>query len=49
MCANADDAGADEGWGDEEDEAKTAGVTKRAARVRSIWGVNVLLHVRSAR
>jgi len=53
VCANAD-----EGLeGDEEDEEGDEGddgaevpfVAKRAVRVRSAWGMNVLLPVRSAR
>lgn len=54
--ANADDTGADDeleeeegGDGDGDDGAEVPFVAKRAARVRSAWGMKVLLPVRSAR
>jgi len=55
VCANADDADADEELEVEEevedgdDEAGVPFVAKRAARVNSAWGMKVLLPVRSAR
>jgi len=53
VCVNADDADADEELEEEpeeeEDGAEVPFAAKRAARVRSAWGMKVLLPVRSAR
>ena len=53
VCANADEELEEEVEGDEDAEgdggAEVPFVAKRAARVRSAWGIKVLLPVRSAR
>ena len=53
VCANADEELEEEveedGDGDGDDGAEVPFVAKRAARVRSAWGMKVLLPVRSAR
>jgi hypothetical protein len=55
VCANADEELEEEveedgeGDGDGDDGAEVPFVAKRATRVRSAWGMKVLLPVRSAR
>jgi len=51
VCANADDADADEELEEEDggDGAEVPFVAKRAARVSSAWGMKVLLPVNIAR